>query len=74
MEAKFIAANGKIRIMKTPRDFERNDMYVAEAKDFIRCIRQGRRPAVDGEAGRTVLEMAIAAKEASRRQRAVRLL
>ncbi|OHA08589.1 MAG: hypothetical protein A3B37_01815 [Candidatus Sungbacteria bacterium RIFCSPLOWO2_01_FULL_59_16] len=73
-ELHLIAANGKIRIMKTPRDFERNDMYVAEAKDFIRCIRQGRRPAVDGEAGRTVLEMAIAAKEASRRQRAVRLL
>ena len=70
-ELHFTAANGKIRIMKTPRGFERNDMYVAEAKDFIRCLTQGGRPATDGAAGRAVLEMILAAKQASRRKRAV---
>lgn len=70
-ELHFAPANGKTRTIKAPRGFERNDMYMAEIKDFIRCLKQGRRPATDGKAGAAVLEMALGAKEASRRKRSL---
>ncbi len=63
---RLVLANGKARTMKLPTGFKRNDMYVAEIKDFIRCIRQGRKPETDGQAGAAVLEIALGAMDARR--------
>lgn len=57
---------GKARVMKTPRGFERNDMYLAELRDFLRCMRQGKQPATNGEAGAAVLNMALGAMSTKR--------
>ncbi|MFY9461777.1 MAG: Gfo/Idh/MocA family oxidoreductase [Candidatus Sungiibacteriota bacterium] len=64
---RFTRPDGKMRVVKAPAGFERNQMYIAELKDFIRCIRRGTSPASDGYSGRAVLEMALGGKEASRR-------
>lgn len=63
---RLVFANGKARTIKPPASFERNDMYVTEIKDFLRCIRQGRKPETDGQAGAAVLEMALGAMGARR--------
>lgn len=68
---RIVPPNGKVRLIKSPSGFVRNHMYLAELKNFIRCIRRGTQPAVDGEAGRTVLWMALGAKEASRKGQVV---
>ena len=46
-------------------------MYIAEAKDFLRCIRAGEQPKSDGRSGAAVLEIALAAKAASRAKRSL---
>ena len=64
-------ADGRKRFIDLPSRFERNDMYIAEAKDFLRCIRAGEQPKSDGRSGAAVLEMALAAKAASRAKRSI---
>lgn len=49
-------------------DFDANDMYMDEVKDFFACIREQRQPVVDVEQAALVLEWAIAAKEAGTTQ------
>lgn len=71
-ELRFTRPDGKMRVMKSPAGFERNDMYVAELQDFIGCIRRGTGPASDGYSGWSALEMALRAKESSLRQRMVK--
>ena len=68
-----VPSRGKVRLLRTRRGFQRNDMYVVELKDFLRCIRRGREPACNGEDGQAVLEMALAAKASSRLRRAMAL-
>ena len=46
-------------------DFDANDMYVAEVKDFLACIQEQRQPVVDVEQAARVLEWALAAKGAA---------
>jgi predicted dehydrogenase len=46
-------------------DLDRNEMYVAELKHFIDCVKSGMSPLVTGEDGRRVLEIALAAKRSS---------
>lgn len=50
---------------------DRNDMYVAELRHFLSCVRGDAVPEVTGEDGRRVLEIALAAKASSRERRAV---
>lgn len=61
--------NGRIRVIAAPKGFERNHMYFAELKDFIRCIRYGSTPESDGRSGKAVLEMALAAKKLAKAKR-----
>ena len=68
-----VSEKGAIQSIKPSHRFERNQMYIAELKDFIQCIRRGVQPASDGYSGRSVLEMALGAKEASRKGCAVNL-
>jgi predicted dehydrogenase len=52
---------------------DRNEMYLAELREFFDCLANGRSPAVTGEDGQRALEIALAAKESSRTMRAVEL-
>ena len=44
---------------------DRNDSYLAELRHFVDCVNEGQRPEVDGEAGREVLKILLAAKQSS---------
>jgi predicted dehydrogenase len=43
-------------------DFDDNEMYVAELKEFLNCIESGRSPLVTAEVAAQVLEWALAAR------------
>jgi predicted dehydrogenase len=49
-----------------------NDMYLAELKHFFDCVAGRATPVVDGEAGRRVLQIALAARRSSKEKRAVK--
>jgi len=51
---------------------DRNAMYLAEAADFLDCLRDGRAPRVSLEEGRRTLAVALAAKQSSHTQRSVK--
>lgn len=51
---------------------DRNAMYLAEAADFLACLREGRAPRVSLEEGRRTLAVALAAKQSSHNQRSVK--
>jgi predicted dehydrogenase len=48
-------------------DFDDNEMYVAELKQFLNCIETGQSPLVNGEQAAQVLEWALAARAAAER-------
>jgi predicted dehydrogenase len=48
-----------------------NEMYVEEMKHVLECLDGGATPLVDGNEGRRVLEIALAAKESARTHREV---
>ena len=52
---------------------DRNEMYVAELRHFLDCVRGNDIPIVSGDDGRQVLEIALAAKQSSQDQRVVEL-
>ena len=52
---------------------DRNEMYIAELRHFLDCVRGNDVPIVSGDDGRRVLEIALAAKQSSREQRVVEL-
>ena len=56
---------------ETPLD--RNEMYVAELRHFLDCVKDNGAPAVNGEDGLRALEIALAVKRSSQEQRAVAL-
>lgn len=52
---------------------DRNEMYVAELRHFLECVRAHEVPAVDGEEGRRTLELILAAKRSAEERRAIDL-
>ena len=52
---------------------DRNDMYLAELRHFIECVRNNRSPLVGGEDGRRALQIALAAKHSSSEGRVIEL-
>lgn len=50
---------------------DRNEMYVAELRHFLHCVRGNGLPIVSGEDGRRVLEIALAVKRSSEEKRVV---
>ena len=48
-----------------------NDMYVAELRHVLECVRGSETPIVTGEDGRRVLQIVLAAKQSSDQRRAV---
>ncbi len=57
------SADGKKTMAIAP---EANEPYIREMRHFLACVRGEDRPRVDGETGRRVLEIALAAKESAR--------
>jgi len=51
--------------------YERNEMYMDEARHFLHCIGTGDAPLIGLEDGEAVLRIALAAKAASREGRVV---
>ncbi|TXF10389.1 Gfo/Idh/MocA family protein [Pelomicrobium methylotrophicum] len=67
-----IAAAGAGRPMgKEERRFEKPDPLAAEIRDFVACVREGRRPAVSGAEGKRALEVALAITRAMGQRRHV---
>jgi predicted dehydrogenase len=52
---------------------DRNEMYVGELRHFLDCVAGGVSPAVDGEDGRRVLEIVVAARLSSIQRREIEL-
>jgi predicted dehydrogenase len=61
---RFSAASG--RWESTAANADPNEMYIDEMKHLLMCLEGEAVPIVDGEDGRRVLEIALAAKESSR--------
>jgi len=55
------------------RDIDRNEMYVAELRHFLDCIKGNATPLIDGNDGRRVLEIALAVRRSSEEQRAIEI-
>ncbi|MFC1992252.1 Gfo/Idh/MocA family protein [Chloroflexota bacterium] len=54
-------------------DYDINQMYIEEIKHFIKCLDGKTKPAQDINAGRMVLEIALAAKESAKTRKLVNL-
>jgi predicted dehydrogenase len=48
-----------------PYDFEPNDMYIQEVKEFIHCVQTEESPMVTIEQAQQVLDVILASKEAA---------
>ena len=69
----YAAAAGAWADLVPARALDRNEMYLEELRQFLRCVETGARPAVSGEDGRRVVEIAVAAKASSERREFVAL-
>ena len=62
------------RVEEVDRRFERNDMYLAELRHFVGCVRgEIERPRIDGKQGAAVLAIALAGLRSSATGRAIDL-
>ncbi len=50
-----------------------NDMYIKETRHFLQCVRGEATPLVDGETGRRILAVALAARDSAERRQQVTL-
>jgi predicted dehydrogenase len=69
----FSAATGSWSDLHPAYSIDRNDMYIAELRHFLDCVKQNNPPDVTGDDGRRVLEMVLAAQKSSQEQRVVEL-
>ena len=69
----FSAATDTWSDLHPAKAIDRNEMYVAELRHFLDCVRGNEMPIVSGDDGRRVLEIALAAKQSSREQRVVEI-
>ena len=69
----YSAAADKWTDLHPAEPLDPNDMYVAELRHFFDCVAIGRTPAVNGEAGRRVLQIILAARRSSEAKRSVKL-
>lgn len=73
VELRMFSPSKKTTVHMEPKDFERNDMFIAEMRHFIRAT-CGKEPAlVDAEAGRESLRIAIAAKTSMKKHATVKI-
>lgn len=56
-----------------PATYDRNEMYIAELRHFLECVKGNQAPIVSGADGRRALEIALAAKRSSQEERVIQL-
>ena len=66
---KLLRADGSEKVI--PISPDPNEMYMEEMRHFLKCVRGENRPCVTGADGRRVLEIALAARQASAGQHEV---
>jgi predicted dehydrogenase len=71
--SKYSALRKDWEVLPSDDDVDRNEMYVAELKHFLDCVRSGQTPEVAGEDGKAVLEIALAVKRSSAEGRGIEL-
>ena len=54
-------------------DFQRNEMFLEELRDFLRCIKERKAPECDAAQGVISLKMALAARESAKTKQIVTL-
>ncbi len=64
---------GDNKWQETDIQFEPNEMYIEEMKHFIKCVKGEEKPVVDGDTGKRVLEIALAAKKSAATGRVIKL-
>jgi len=69
----YTAESGKWQTFAQNPDYDTNEMYIEETKHFFQCIEGNTKPMQDIHSARRVLEIALAAKEAAKTAKAVRL-
>src|SRR5438105_5868501 len=68
----YAAVSEQWRVEEGDPTFQRNDMYLAELRHFVACVRdQAESPLIDGEQGAAVLAIALAALRSAANGRAV---
>jgi predicted dehydrogenase len=65
------AKSGKWQTYRGNADW--NAMFLEEIKHFIKCVEGKEKPPVDGELGKKVLELALAAKNSSKNKKIVKM-
>jgi len=68
-----LIVEGNVVEEKVYTDFQRNDMFIEELKDFISCVEEKKDPVIDLEQGIVSLKMAIGAKQSSQKKETIRL-
>ena len=66
-----LICDGEVVEEKEYSDFQRNDMFIEELKDFIDCITNDIEPVIDIEQGIVSLKMAVAAKMAGEKKQII---
>ena len=61
------------RLFPEEPDYDANQMYIEEMKHFIQCLEGNAEPMQDVNAGRRILEIALAAKESTKTGRVINL-
>ena len=61
--------DGQTQLDRVPEGFERNDMFLEEARHFLDCVRQRRATQIPLEDGIAVLNIALEAKQSAERRR-----
>jgi predicted dehydrogenase len=69
----FETRNRSWRDLSPASDIDRNEMYVAELRHFLECVKGNATPLIDGFEGRRILEIALAIRQSSAEQRAIEL-
>lgn len=69
----YSAASNAWSELHPPGPLDRNDMYLLELAHFLACVRGKEVPMVNGEEGRRVLQIALAAKQSSAQRRVINL-
>lgn len=65
--------DGKIKVIKQPKKFQRNDMFIAEMKYFLDCLRKGKTPASSLNEALVVQKMLVAMKKSMQNKKAISL-
>lgn len=65
-KARLLLLDGRVITEKEPNGYEKNNMFVAELRHFLKCVRKRKKTSNDIQQGKDVLEICLAAKSSMR--------